>query len=73
MPPITMNTRNRPTWSPSTNSLGLNELSSAITSPQKPASPGSPSEAIATNANTPPSFGIVCSMPPPIFAISRVW
>ncbi len=68
-----MNVRKSPTWSARTNSFGLNELSNAMSSPQNPASPGRPREAIATNAKTLPSFGIVCSMPPPIFAISRVW
>ena len=53
--------------------FGLNEPSSAITSPQNPARPGRPSEAIATNAKIPASFGIVCDMPPPISEIWRVW
>ena len=44
-----------------------------MTSPQKPASPGRPSDAIATKANTPPSFGIFVIMPPPISAICLVW
>ena len=44
-----------------------------MTSPQNPARPGSPSEAMATNAKIPASFGICSDMPPPISAIWRVW
>ena len=39
----------------------------------EPGEAGSPSEAIATNANTPASLGICCDIPPPISAICRVW
>jgi hypothetical protein len=69
-PPAIMKPRYRPMLSPA---AGLNAPSSDITSPQKPARPGSPSEAIATKAKMPASFGIVCPMPPPIVAMSRVW
>ena len=69
-----MKNRNQPVSPESTRiSAGLNDDSSAITSPQNPASPGSPSEAIATNANTPPRYGSFCISPPPISEISRVW
>ena len=70
MPPAIMNARNSGVDS---DWAGLKLESSAITSPQNPASPGRPSEAIATNANTPPRYGSFCITPPPISAISRVW
>ena len=65
-----MNARNSVVDSPS---AGLKLESNAITSPQNPARPGRPSDAIATNANTPPRYGSFCMSPPPISAISRVW
>ena len=72
MPPMIMNVRYMPTFSP-TAVFGLNEPSSAMISPQNPARPGRPSEAIATNAKMPAILGINSLMPPPISAISRVW
>ena len=70
MPPSTISVRNRRQREPG---AGLYAESSAITSPQNPARPGSPSDAIAVNASRLPSYGTFWSMPPPISAISRVW
>ena len=69
MPPNTMSVRYRPTFSPT----GWYAENSESTSPQNPASPGSPIDAIAVNANTNPRYGTFRSMPPPRSAIWRVW
>ena len=53
-------------------SAGLYALRMAGNSPQKPASPGKPRDAIAQNPKIHPSLGICLSMPLSLL-ISRVW
>ena len=70
IPPRIMNARKRPTFNPATVLVfGLNEPRSAITSPQNPARPGRPNDAIATKAKIPDIFGMISDMPPPMSAI----
>ena len=68
IPPNTISVRNSPTWA-----NGRYDEYRARTSPQNPASPGRPSDAIAVNQKIAPSFGRTWLTPPPISAICRVW
>ena len=69
MDPMTMAVRNRARLAPV---KGLNEASRAMNSPQNPARPGRPREAMAAKARMPPRMGSVFWLPPRR-AISRVW
>ena len=67
--PITIEVRNTPSDSPSS---GLNAPSRAMNSPQNPARPGRPSEAMAAKPRIQPSRGAWISMPDKRL-ISSVW